>query len=185
MQRADASCGHPVCCAGCRGPGSLTWGQTAVLLVIGSLGLAAGVLDYLTDRSAAASLLLPAVATLSGRHLFGAVGLWLPSFVHPLAFSLFSAALLAPRRRGWYGACAFWFVVNAVFEIGQHPQVRGPLTDAMRGAFGRGRIERALENYFLRGTFDVGDLVAAALGAALAAGILHGLRVHRKNPHAR
>lgn len=154
------------------------------LLVIGCTSLAAGVLVYLSDRSPSHALLVPAVAPLSGRQLFGAIGLWLPSFVHPLAFSLFSAALLAPQPRWRYGACAFWFGVNAAFEVGQHPQVRGPLAEAVRQGLGQGPVGRAFENYFLRGTFDLGDLIAAALGAALAACILHLLCVHREHCHA-
>jgi hypothetical protein len=156
---------------------------TAASLVIGGLSLAAGVLVYLTDRSASPALLLPAVASRPGWHLFGVIGQWLPSFVHPLAFSLFSAALLPPLPRWQYGACAFWFMVNVAFEIGQHPQVRGPLADALRHVPGPGPVVRALENYFLRGTFDPGDLIAAALGAALAAGILRLLYPQPENGH--
>ena len=162
----------------------LVRGPTAAPLVIGCLSLAAGALVYLTDRSAAHTLLLPAMAPLSDRPLFGILGHWLPSFVHALAFSLFSAALLAPRLRWQYGACAFWFAVNAAFEIGQHPLVRGPLTDALGQLPGPAPVTRALERYFLRGTFDPGDLAAAALGAALAAGILYRLRPHPENGHA-
>ena len=156
-----------------------------VRALCGGVALAVGALVYWTDRDPVNAPLIPAFATLAGMHLFGALGGWLPSFVHPLAFSLFSAALLEPRARPEYGACAFWFAVNAAFEIGQHPQVRGPLAHALRHGFGDGWLTRALENYFLRGTFDPGDLVAAALGAALAAGILRSLRVYRGNQHAR
>jgi hypothetical protein len=158
--------------------------RTAVLLGMGCLSLAAGVLVYLTDRSASHLLGVPAVPALAERHLFGAVGQWLPSFAHTLAFSLFCAALLAPRPRWEYGACAFWLGVNAAFEVGQHPQVRGPLVDALRHDVGRGPIGRVIENYFLYGTFDVADLVASALGAALAATLLHRVRVRAENRHA-
>jgi len=150
----------------------------------GGLALAVGVLAYWTDRDPGRASLVPGVAMLAGLHLFGALGGWLPSFVHPLAFSLFSAAFLAKRPRAEYGACAFWFAVNAAFEVGQHPQVRRPLADAVRHGFAEGPVARAFENYFQRGTFDLGDLVAAALGAALAAFFLHCLRVHRENRHA-
>jgi hypothetical protein len=156
----------------------------AALLAIACLSLATGVLVYLTDRAASHALLLPAVAAVSGQHLFGAVGLWLPSFVHPLAFSLFSAALLPARPRWEYGACAFWFALNEAFEIGQHPQIRGPLVQVLQHGLGHGPVERAVENYFARGTFDGADLAAAALGAAVAAAILHRLRIHRENHHA-
>ena len=160
------------------------WGRTAALLAIGCLALTAGVLVYLTDRQASHAPLMPAVTALSGRHLFGALGGWLPSFVHPLSFSLFSAALLAPGRRREYGACAFWFAVNAAFEIGQHPQVNRPLADALQDVLGQGSFARALQSYFLRGTFDPGDLIAAAFGSAVAAWLLRRLRATQGNCHA-
>jgi hypothetical protein len=177
MQRPIARCNHRILVAS-TGPVIIARCRTATLLAIGCLSLAPGVLVYLTDRSASHALLVPAVAHLSGRHVFGAIGQWLPSFVHPFAFSFFSAALLAERPRWRYCTCAFWFVVNAAFEIGQHPQVRGPLVDRLRHGLGQGQTALALENYFMHGTFDVGDLVAAALGAAFAAGILRCLRGH-------
>ena len=158
--------------------------SSLVRALCGGLALGVGALVYWTDRDPNKASLIPAVAMLAGLHLFGTLGGWLPSFVHPLAFSLFSAALMATRARSEYGACAFWFALNAAFEIGQHPQVRRPLADALRHGFGEGPVARAFENYFQRGTFDLGDLVAAALGAALAAAVLHSLRVHQENRHA-
>lgn len=182
MQRPVTACGHRAFFDG-EAPEHLAWGPTAALWVIGCLSLAAGVLVYLSDRSASHALWVPAVTSLSGQHLFGVIGQWLPNFVHPLAFSLFSVALMAPRP-GWrYSACAFWFGVNAAFEIGQHPQVRRSLVDALRHGLGQGQVELTLENYFLRGTFDVGDLVAALLGAAAAAGMLRGLAVRQETHH--
>ena len=157
--------------------------RLAVLWLLGIAVLALGMLVYLTDRPTSHTLLLPNFGLQAEHRWFGVVGGWLPSFVHPLAFSLFSASLLAPTPRWEYGACAFWFAVNAAFEVGQHPQIRGPLADALRHGVGQGPIARAVENYFLRGTFDRVDLVAAALGAALAAAILHRLRVHRNSHH--
>jgi len=158
--------------------------RPAVLWLVGSGALALGVLVYLTDRSSSHSLMLPHIGFQTPHRWFGAVGGWLPSFVHALAFSLFSAALLAPASRWEIGACGFWFAVSAAFEIGQHPRVRGPLVDAMRHGLGQGPVARAFENYFLSGTFDVGDLVAAALGAALAVSILHCVRAQRENHRA-
>jgi hypothetical protein len=149
----------------------------------GALALALGALFYVTDRAPGSASLIPPMPSLAGQRFFGPVGNWLPSFIHPLAFSLFSASLLAPCRRWELGACAAWFAVNVAFEIGQHTQVRGPLADALWQGLGDSALTRAMVNYFLRGTFDAGDLVAAALGAALAAGLLQGLHVHEEHRH--
>jgi hypothetical protein len=155
----------------------LTW-------FIGLSALALGLLVYLSDRPAAHALLLPNLGFLAGHRWFGEAGGWLPSGVHPFAFSLFSAALRDPRASGVFGICGFWFAVNAAFEIGQHTQVRGPLAAALGHVFGQGPAVGALQNYFLRGTFDVGDLAAAALGAALAAVVLRMLAMPPEAHHA-
>lgn len=142
----------------------------ATLWLVGGAALALGLLVYWTERPAP--------------HWLGSLGGWLPSFVHTLAFSLFTAALLAPRRGSELGACAFWFAVNLLFEAGQHPQVREPLAETLRRALGTGPAARPLENYFLRGTFDAGDVAAAALCAVAAALLLSRLRQARQYHHA-
>jgi hypothetical protein len=160
--------------------------RPAILWLAGGLALAIGMLVYLTDRPAAHTLLLSHLAAGAGEHrLFGRVGGWLPAFAHALAFSLFSAALLAPRPPWEYGACAFWFAVNAAFELGQHPQIRAPLADALHHALGDGPIARSVAGDFLQGSFDMADLAAAALGAAVAAAFLQGLRVRQGHPDGR
>jgi hypothetical protein len=155
--------------------------RSATLWLVGCAALALGVSVYLIDRSASHAQWLPQLRSGAAHRWFGEVGGWLPSFAHAFAFSLFSAALLSPRPYWQYGACGFWLAVNAVFEVGQHPQVREPLADALRRGVGQGPLARSVENYFLRGTFDIGDLVAAALGAAMAAATLRFLRIHREN----
>jgi hypothetical protein len=141
--------------------------------VLGCAALLLGVLVYLTDRDTSRTLLIPGVPALAASHWFGTVGQWLPSAIHPFAFSLLSAAALpAPRSRA-YGACLVWCVVNVVFEMGQHPLISAPLAQALDAAFGRGPIGGALARYFVRGTFDVGDIVAAVAGALAAAAVVH------------
>jgi hypothetical protein len=157
---------------------------SALLAVTGCLALAVGLLVYMADRNAAHAVLLPRVAALGTGPVFGVIGAWLPSFVHPFAFSLFTAALL-PSRSAWrYGACAAWCGVNVAFELGQHPVFKAPLADALQDAFGQTPLTRALASYFLRGTFDTGDLVAAGLGAVAAAGLLYLLQCSPEDDHA-
>ena len=109
---------------------------------------------------------LPRLDLWAGHPVFGAVGQWLPSFVHPMAFSLLTVATLpaqsAPATPR-YGVCAAWCAVNLLFELGQHAAVREPLAAALQDLFGRTPPVRWLASYFLRGTFDVGDLLAAVL----------------------
>jgi hypothetical protein len=164
---------------------SMNRGTEAVLLAAtGGLALAIGLLVYLTDRGVSHAVLIPTIGALAGSNLFGALGQWLPGFVHPFAFSLFTAAAL-PSWSAWrYGACAAWCAVNVAFELGQHPSVSARLADALHDIFGPTSLTQTLASYFLHGTFDVGDIGAAVLGAFAAAGLLFLLRRISENVDA-
>lgn len=146
--------------------------DTVWLGTLGCLALALGVLVYALDRDASRSILLPAFGAASAIHWFGVFGQWLPSFVHPFAFSLFTAAAL-PQRSMWrYGACMAWCAVNMAFELGQHPGISPALAQGvMQGPFPF-PLQSALAHYFLRGTFDAGDIVAVICGSLAAAFVL-------------
>ncbi len=159
--------------------------RAALLAAIGCLALGGGLLVYLTGRNASRSMLIPAIGALGGTHVFGVIGQWLPSFVHPFAFSLFTAAALPTAARYRYLACVVWFGVNAAFELGQHPRFSGPLARALQDSFGSNPFTQALARYFVRGTFDVGDLLAVALGALAAAWVLHQVQTRQEDSHAR
>ena len=148
------------------------WRRSAILAAIGALAIALGVIVYLTDRDTSNSALIPSVAWLAGYNLFGVLAGWLPSFVHTFAFSLFTVAVLPQRSVPRYGACFVWFAVNMAFEIGQHPQVSVRLAEALQGGLGVLPFSGSFANYFLHGTFDPGDIVAALLGAVTAGVVL-------------
>jgi hypothetical protein len=161
-----------------------SWGRFACLAAAGCFALALGLLVYLADRDASRAVLTPTVSALAGSHWFGALGQWLPSFVHPLAFSLFTAAALPSHSPWQYGACAAWCVINVAFEVGQHPHVSARLADALQAGLGQTPLARTLANYFVRGTFDGGDIVAAILGALAAASVLRLMQRFSANKHA-
>ena len=103
--------------AGQAAPGPESRNRDALLAALACLALAMGVLVYLADREPSHAALIPSVQVLAASHLFGTLGQWLPSFVHPFAFSLLAAAALPPRMARRYGACAAWCAVNVLFEI--------------------------------------------------------------------
>jgi hypothetical protein len=140
---------------------------------MGCVGLAVGLLVYLTDRDASHAALVPAVPALAGGNLFGAFGQWLPSFAHPFAFSLFTAAAHRSSASPAYWACVMWWAVNLAFEAAQYPGTNLAVAEILQGSLGRSWLTHSLSNFVLRGTFDVGDLVAAAAGALAAAGTLY------------
>ena len=121
--------------------------------------------------------LIPASAALAGRAIFGALGQWLPSFLHPFAFGLLTAAALPTRSTLRYGGCAAWGLVNVAFELGQHPAASAWWAESLQG----GGVSARLAAYFVRGTFDPGDIVAAGVGALAAAAVLLLLQRHPEN----
>jgi hypothetical protein len=147
-------------------------GKPARLVALGCLALGIGVLVYLTDRDPSRAALIPAVAALSQSQLFGVVGLWLPSFVHPFAFSLFTAALQPPGRPPAYWACALWWGIDVGFELAQAPLLGAPLARGLGHSLWPAWLVDSLSNYAAHGTFDVADLIAATAGALAAAVVL-------------
>jgi hypothetical protein len=158
--------------------------QAVSLTILGSVALAIGVLVYLADRDPARAMLIPAWPRLTGNALFGAVGHWLPSFVHPFAFSLLTAMALGPAARPRYGICAAWCAVNVAFEFGQLPQVSAWLAAALHASFLPEPTTRPLAAYFLHGTFDPADLAAVLLGSLAAAAVLRLLHGASEPDHA-
>jgi hypothetical protein len=155
----------------------------ALVALIAVVALAVGVALYMADRAAAPPILMPAFALLNTGPWFGALGPWLPSFVHPFAFGLLTAEVLPPRSAWRYGACAAWCAVNVAFEVGQHPSINTQLAAALHDAFGSSPPARALANYFVLGTFDRGDIVAAVLGALAAAALLRVVALLQGDHH--
>jgi hypothetical protein len=154
------------------------------LAALGCLALAAGTLVYLTDRDPSRAALIPAIPVLAGLGLFGGPGAWLPSFVHPFAFSLFTAALRQPGRSPAYWACAMWWGIDVGFELAQTPFLGAPLASGLGHPLWPAWLVDSLSNYATRGTFDVADLIAATAGAIAAAVVLR-FAYGREVSHAR
>lgn len=137
------------------------------LIALGALAL--GTLVYLLDRPAATVYLLPqALSFARGHHpWFGALGGHLPEFVHVYAFILLTVAVSPWPGRVW-PICAFWWTVDSLFELGQHPAIAPHIAAALPAWFQHVPLLDNTANYFLRGTFDPGDLAAIALGTLVA-----------------
>jgi hypothetical protein len=134
--------------------------KSSSLAALGGALLALGLLVYLADRPAGHAMLLPAWPRLAEGGWFGSVGQWLPSFVHPFAFSLLTVAALGPSPRPRYGVCVAWGVVNAAFELGQLPQAAAAIAAALHDGVLPASLSRALAAYFVQGRFDAADLAA-------------------------
>lgn len=152
--------------------GAYCWFAPLVLIGSGGLALAMGALVYAVDRQF--SLIAPIIPprSLATGALFGVLGQWLPSFVHPFAFSLFTAAVHTSGARAPYWPCVAWWVVNVLFELAQSPNASVAIATGLQDALGQTWLTRPLSDYLVQGTFDVGDLAAATAGAIAAACVL-------------
>jgi hypothetical protein len=143
-----------------------------MLWTIGAgVAFALGAVVYIASRSPDHTYLLPHTLALAvGPGIVpGFVGASLPSLVHVFAFTLLTAAVLAPRTAAAAAAiAAAWGAADVLFELGQYPTIATAVAAALPTWF---RGVPLLENvgpYFLNGTFDPADLVATAAGAAAA-----------------
>lgn len=138
--------------------------------MIGGLALAVGVAVYVVARPAGSvaflprNLSIPVTLSPSLRDITGP----LPTLAHSLAFCLFSAAVVSRRRIHAGVICAAWFAIEAAFEIGQHHRVSAWLVPRIPAWFDRVWLLANTRTYFAHGTFDSMDIVAAALGSAIA-----------------
>lgn len=147
-----------------RNPGANGW-----LALIGLAALALGTLVYLLDRPAASVYLLPNAMSLARGHhpWFGMFGGHLPEFVHVYAFILLTLAV-SPWPARVVPICFFWWAVDSLFEIGQHPAIAPHIAATLPAWFQHIPILDNTANYFLLGTFDPGDLAAIVLGTLAA-----------------
>lgn len=155
------------------------------LATLSGIALAIGALVYLADRDPSRAMLQPVWAELGGGGLFGAIGQWLPSFVHPFAFSLLTAAVLQPAQGTRLAVCATWGAVNIAFECGQHAGVSAPLSATLRDGLLPAWAGGPLAHYFLHGSFDLADIAAVLLGTLAAAAVLCVLHPAPEHDHAR
>ena len=98
------------------------------------------------------------------------IGGALPSFLHVFAFSLLLGGLMACRKTGYLIICCAWLFTNLLFELGQrYPNLASELIPKwFEGMF----ILQNMRNYFLKGTFDLFDLLASSVGAVAAYWVL-------------
>lgn len=142
---------------------------TRIELLLGVAALALGTLVYVIDRPPGETALpdrINVYGTLPA--LFGTIGQSLPAFTHVFAFSLLTAACLGDGRYVAVGACAIWLLVDAAFELGQHPSLAPYLALFVPGWFDQIPILGRAASYFLNGTFDPWDLAAIFAGALAA-----------------
>ena len=142
--------------------------STETRIAIGLGVLLVGTLVYLVDRPAEQSFLFHFSFYPFAPPLFGSLGRSFPTFAHVFAFSLLTVALIAPARRVCAVVCLGWFLVDAAFEVGQHPSVAQWVAGLIPPWFQHIPILEKTEGYFVHGTFDPVDMLSIAVGAMVA-----------------
>jgi hypothetical protein len=145
--------------------------RNRIQFLMGILVLVAGVVIYVTDRSPDAVYFtrffgMHLKLSDPGVRLLGQFGERLPAFFHVLSFSLMTSAFAAGGRKTYLGVCAVWFFINFGFELGQKYKLAAAgITPEF---FLHLPFFESTRAYFLCGTFDWLDIVAAAAGTAAA-----------------
>ncbi len=139
-------------------------------IIIGLAVLLLGTAVYFLDRPWEQTIFVPGDLSLFPLTpaVFGVIGQSLPTFAHVFAFSLLTIALVGGAKRAAITVCLGWFLVEAAFELGQHPALALALVTAMPPWFAGLSILNQSASYFLHGTFDPLDMLAIALGALAA-----------------
>lgn len=148
----------------------------------GAFALLLGVLVYLADRDPAHAALIPAIPRLGSLQLFGTVGGWLPSLLHPFAFALFTAALQPSGASPAYWACALWWAIGVAFEAAQSPALGSALRPMLDLLPLPSEWIAAVGRYMSFGTFDAADVIATTAGACAAAAVLRSIHARGVQP---
>ena len=142
--------------------------EETILLFVAALLLVVGVIVYAVDRGGAAYFLIGWTASHGKAELFGPIGNHFPTFVHPLALVLMTAAVLRPWPNLLPGIAIGWFTVECLFELGQLSPLDAHVVAVLPAWFDDVPVLEASADYFLNGTWDPLDVLSIGLGAAAA-----------------
>jgi hypothetical protein len=94
----------------------------------------------------------------------------LPPFLHAFALTAITGSLINSRTWAYVGASASWILIHVVFELGQGPGRN--LIELTPPWLNRIPFMGHVRSYFILGTFDEADIVAAFLECACAFAVL-------------
>ncbi len=154
-------------------------------IVIGLAVLLLGTAVYFLDRPWEQTIFVPGDLSLFPLtpSVFGVIGHSLPTFAHVFAFSLLTMAFVGGAKRAAITVCLGWFLVDATFELGQHPQVASGLSSLIPQWFAHLPVLDRTAGYFVYGTFDPVDLLSVAFGALAAYLVIQQTRRQREVSH--
>ena len=142
-----------------------------IWILAGVTALLLGTLVYLVDRPPDQTYFVnKSIVSISLYNilpnLYGIIGNSLPSFAHVFSFILITAGLIASKKRTFIIICLFWFSIDSVFEVGQ--RFGDLFIQFVPEWFASIPFLENTTDYFVRGTFSVGDMVAITIGTVTA-----------------
>ena len=157
-------------------PRRVRW--TTVCGASGILALFLALVFYALGRPDGTVYLLPVqltqiLPTVSAGAALGSI----PTFLHVFSFVLLTVAVARPQSATACVAIACsWCMANVLFEMGQHPGIAPLINRALPASFDSVPILENIGPFFLNGTFDPLDILAAALGAVASISFIFWLR---------
>ncbi len=90
----------------------------------------------------------------------------MPAFLHVFSFILISASFVTYSKKTYAAIAVGWLVVDCCFELGQ--KYKSLATRLHFDFFESIPFLETTRNFFLLGTFDIGDIIAFVLGTVFA-----------------
>ncbi len=148
-----------------------------VRLFTGFAGLSLGVLLYLSDRPPESTWFVQNYLHSSGEalhrilpDLFGTLDRNIASFLHTFSFTMITGAFVGESKTGCFMAAFIWCVVNVLFEVGQYFDTI--VIRFIPDWFEQYKFLKTVDDYFIAGSFDLGDIVAIFAGALVGFTVL-------------
>jgi len=144
-------------------------------ILIGLVFLLIGTMVYFIARPPEGTYFVNRFGFISSFHniiygtapdLFGSLGAWLPEFIHVFSFILLTAGVISCRKRGYLVIAIGWFLVDALFELGQ--KYSALVLKIIPSWFSGIPFLESTEGFFRKGTFDMKDMIAILAGAVAA-----------------
>ncbi|MDM8558873.1 hypothetical protein [Candidatus Parabeggiatoa sp. HSG14] len=132
-------------------------------VILGISFLFLGILVYLVDRESV-YFLEKLYITSYDYNVFGDLGNHLPTFIHTFSFCLITAGILSCQKQCYPIIAISWFLFNTFLEWLQKSDA---VVTVIPDWFEKIPFLENTKSYFLRGTFDILDILSIAIGAIL------------------
>jgi hypothetical protein len=137
--------------------------KNGLKVILGFCFLFIGLWVYLVDRNSM-YFLEKWQFTFYDYNVFGYLGNHLPTFIHTLSFCLITAGMLNCQKQCYPIIAISWFLFDTFFESLQKYKT---IISLIPDWFETIPFLENTKSYFIKGTFDIFDVLSIAIGAIL------------------